>query len=277
VESTKSCKGDVIVATNPDVTFGPGAIQLLADALDDRTAIAGPALFWDDAHAWRLPPADLTTGTQKLDEVLASRSRAWFAQRDRRRFAKRVAFWELTQTTRVDALSGAVMAIRAKDFDEVGGFDERFRLYFEEIDFQRRLTARRKRLAYVPAARVRHIFNQSAGQQSDEAAALYARSELQYLEKWNGPFAGRLLKKLERPMSGFDAQPLDGPFAIHGDVVVEASPLSSFATAAGHFPRGDRVDLPPEVWKAFRGGALYLRIVDRNSRRVVATYGRYRT
>jgi len=277
-DGRKSCNGETLIVSNPDVTFAAGAIDRLNEALDRRTAVAGPALYWDDAHQWMLPPADLNTTAEKADEVLASRSRAWFEQRDRRRFRKRVAFWSLKDITPVRALSGAVMAIRAADFDAVGGFDERFRLYFEEIDFLRRIADRRRRIVYVPAAQCRHLYDQSAGRDSAAADAAYAESEMRYLEKWSGPFAARALKRLERAPSPFDAKPIDGPIPIDRDgVVVEASPLPTFVTAAGHVPRTDRVELPDEVWSSLRTKTLYLRVVERATGRVVATYRRNRT
>jgi GT2 family glycosyltransferase len=263
-----ACGGQTIVVSNPDVAFAPGALDALHDALQ-HAAVAGPALFWDEARQWMLPPGDLNTGREKLDEVLASRSRAWFEQRDRRRFRKRVAFWSLERTTPVRMLSGAVMAIRAADFDAVNGFDERFPLYFEESDFLRRIAALRKRILYVPAAHCRHLFNQSASQVASDAAARYAQSELRYLEKWLGPFAAHTLKRLEKPMSGFDAQPLHGALQLdRDDVVVEASPLSTFATAAGHFPRSRTVAPPNAVWR----GELFLRVVVRATGEIVGTY-----
>lgn len=264
----KSCDGEAIVVSNPDVAFAPGAIDALHDALQ-HAAVAGPALFWDDAQQWMLPPGDLNTGREKLDEVLASRSRAWFAQRDRRRFRKRVAFWSLERTTPVRMLSGAVMAIRTADLDAVDGFDERFPLYFEESDFLRRIAAQRKRIVYVPSAHCRHLFNQSASQVATEAAARYAQSEMRYLEKWLGPFAARALKRLEKPLSGFDAQPLHGALQLdRDDVVIEASPLSTFATAAGHFPKSRNVTPPNAVWS----GELFLRVVVRATGEIVGTY-----
>jgi N-acetylglucosaminyl-diphospho-decaprenol L-rhamnosyltransferase len=260
----KSCDGATIVVSNPDVTFAANAIDLLADT---DAAVAGPALFWDDAHEWMLPPGDLMTGREKLDEVLATRSRAWHEQRDRRRFLQRVRFWSLRETTHVRMLSGAVMAIRAKDFDQLGGFDERFALYFEETDFLRRVSAARKRIAYVPRARVRHMYNQSAAQVATEAAARYAQSEMRYLEKWNGPFAARTLKKLEKPMPELDATPLRAPIALdRDDVVIEASPLPSFTTAAGHF--GRTLERPRVAF----AGDLYLRAVVRTTGTILGTY-----
>jgi N-acetylglucosaminyl-diphospho-decaprenol L-rhamnosyltransferase len=133
------CRGDIAILANPDVVFFDGAIDRLAAALaDPEVAVAGPALYWDDARQWILPPSDLHTLRGKIDEVLASRLGAWRTRRSRRRLRRRLAFWALAEPKRVPAISGAVMAIRLRDFDDVGGFDERFVLYFEETDFLRR-------------------------------------------------------------------------------------------------------------------------------------------
>jgi GT2 family glycosyltransferase len=279
-----ACDGEVLIVSNPDVTFLAGAI----DALVDRdAAVAGPALFWDAEYRWLLPPADLLTAVDKLDEVLASRSRAWFRRRDRQRFLDRVAFWSLERPTRVRSLSGAVMAIRAAHFDQAGGFDERFALYFEETDFLRRIGRRKGAIEYVPTAKCRHIYNQSAGQVASASAERYAESELRYLEKWNGPFVARALKSLERPIQWMTDLPgslrpaeadrgENGSPSIHfvGDArrtVVEASPLASFVTAAGCFPTETRATVPESIWQSFRGDSLYLRAVVRDTGQVLGT------
>ena len=255
-----SCDGETIVVSNPDIIFKEGAIDRLNDALDKKNAVAGPALYWDNACEWMLPPADLNTTYEKFDEVLASRSKNWFEQRDRRRIHKRQKFWTLKKTTRVHELSGAVMAIQASEFDAIGGFDERFRLYFEEIDFLRRVT---KGIVYVPEAKCRHLYNQSAGQDSVTAGSLYAQSEHLYLEKWTGPIATQILKRLERAPHVNEPRRVEGPITVDRDnAVIEVSPLPTFATAAGHFPRTNVVELPAEIRQSVREQPLYFRIVD---------------
>jgi GT2 family glycosyltransferase len=258
------CEGDVIVITNPDVTFGAGAIDLLAAEVLRGAAVAGPALYWDDAHQWLLPPGDRHSTLEVLDRVLASRSAGWLEQRDRRRFLKRLAFWSLAATTDVPMLSGAVLAVRTTDFDAARGFDERFPLYFEETDFLRRLSEQRKRIVYVPAAKCRHLYNQSAAQVPEEASARYAQSELRFHEKWSGPFMARLLKKLERA-------PAPRPSATASsddEVVTEASPSPLFETAAGHF---GEAALPPEIVRTLTT-PFYVRTVARSTGRTLATY-----
>jgi len=156
-----------------------------------------------------------------------------------------------------------VMAIRAAAFDAAGGFDERFRLYFEENDFLRRV---RGEIVYVPAARCRHLYNQSAGA-SSEAAPLYAQSELLYLRKWGGAFAKRFERSLTLPLGGHEA-------ASEEDVVTEASPLANFDTAAGHFGRA--ADVPDDIWSSYRGDILHLRTVERRTGRVLRSWAKAR-
>ena len=264
----RSTEAELLIVSNPDVVFDAGAI----DALDIGVPVAGPALFWDRALTWRLPPSDRYGTAERLDAAIASRNRGRALARDRRRFRHRVAFWTATSTSRQPAISGAVMAIRAEAFDDAGGFDERYFLYFEETDFLRRVPA----VWHVPAARCRHLFNQSAAG-SDEAARHYAESERKYLERWSGKLATRVIKSLERHAAPPGEDFMEGRILLdRDDVVIEASPLPSFETAAGLFPAGREVEIPSEVWSTYRQEVLYFRVVERTSGQVLARYARRR-
>ena len=269
----RACDGDVIVVSNPDVRFGEQSIDRLIEA---DAAVAGPALFWDEVHQWMLPPAELQTRREVVDRVIASRSRAWARRRDRRRFFARVAFWSLARPTPVRALSGAVMAIRASAFDAASGFDERFALYFEENDFLRRV---RGNVVYVPGARCHHLYNQSAGA-SPDAAALYARSELLYVQKWGGAFAKRFeQRRSEQRRSDSPVRPSargrTGESGLRDDLIIEASPLADFETAAGRFA-SDVVDISDDIWNSYRGDILYMRAVSRRTGRVLHSWAKAR-
>jgi GT2 family glycosyltransferase len=268
--------GDILIVANPDIRFHPGAIDRLAAELA-HAAVAGPALYWDESLSWHLPPADPYTTRARVDAVMASRARSWQMERDRRRIRQRLRFWSSTETRAVDALSGAVLAIRSEAFDDVSGFDEkRFSLYFEETDFLRRVAERHGTVVYVPAASCQHLHNQSAVQVSADAAARYAESEFRFLEKWSGPFAARAIKRLERALPPHEASPLSSPLVIDSDeLLVEASPLGSFETAAGLFPKkGEVVSIPENAWTA---PAIFLRVIERATTRVVSTYVTVRT
>lgn len=268
-------EGPVMLIANADVTFAAGAIDTLVKALEPGVGAAGPALFWDDAHEWILPPADSPALSDKFDEALASRMQSWHHARDARRTRARLAFWALKQTTAMPAISGAVMAIPTMEFDAAGGFDERFALYFEETDLLRRLRQRGLKILYVPEARCRHIYNQSAGSDGERAAKLYDASERLFFDKWYGRAIPRLIASLGRPSATVGAAELKGPLAVTpGKVLIEASPLAGFSTAAGHFPRSASVEVPQEVWEAYRAPVLYLRAVDLASGHISGTWAR---
>jgi N-acetylglucosaminyl-diphospho-decaprenol L-rhamnosyltransferase len=261
-DGMRACRGDRIVISNPDVLFAADAVDRLCAELDNA-AVSGPALYWDDALRWHLPPGDLATGREMLDTILAARSHEWRAQWDSRRIRKRIRHWQLSRTTRVSMLSGAVLAVRRDAFERAGGFDERFALYFEENDFLRRIADRRMTIVHVPSAKCRHIYDQSASQVAEEAATRFAESQRRYLEKWNGPFAASAMLRFQRPLPPLAPQAHDPslPIATSPGMLIEASPLPTFATAAGWFATEERVVLPPEILASLRGD-LYLREVD---------------
>ena len=268
-DGRRVAKGEILLVANPDVVFGESAIDRLLEGMGDAAA-AGPSLYWDDAHQWLLPPADVQTAMQKIDAMLASRSPAWSEARDRRRTRRRIAFWESSPVMEVETISGAVMALRTEVFDDLSGFDERFMLYFEETDYLRRLRERRRRIVHVPAAKCRHLFNQSAGRDLPASAAHYGESELEYFAKWNGPFVARFIRRFQRPPIVSRFEPFPGVIELDREnVVIEVSPLPTFETAAGHFPSSRTVELPAEVLASLRHDRVYIRVVDRRSGDVV--------
>ncbi len=52
--------------------------------------------------------------------------------------------------------TGCCFAMRCRDFEEVGGFDESFAMYAEDVDLSLRVRALGKSIEYVPSSRVWH-------------------------------------------------------------------------------------------------------------------------
>ena len=59
-------------------------------------------------------------------------------------------------TQEVDWVAGMFMLFRAGDFRSVGGFDEAYFLYYEDVDLCRRLRSAGSRVSYAPSAEVVH-------------------------------------------------------------------------------------------------------------------------
>lgn len=67
-----------------------------------------------------------------------------------------------TTLTQVENVCGACMLIRRDVFEELGGFDERFFLYYEEIDFCLRANQRGYKVYYNPYVEVVHFASKSS-------------------------------------------------------------------------------------------------------------------
>src|SRR3954447_11813378 len=57
---------------------------------------------------------------------------------------------------RVEWASSALLAIRRRDFDRIGGWDSAFHMHFEDVDFCTRMRASGRQVHYVPAVECVH-------------------------------------------------------------------------------------------------------------------------
>ena len=65
----------------------------------------------------------------------------------------------------VKSVKGFAMFLNLKEFREVGFFDEKFFLYFEDIDLCNRLQKKNKRIYLIPSIKIKHL----GGSSSDES------------------------------------------------------------------------------------------------------------
>ena len=166
--------GDALLLLNADAWLLPGALDALSARLDGdpRLAWVAPRLLYPDGRpqfAWEPEVSLLGEAARKL----------------RNRFEARR--WSHTLLPRAYALLGpgwytaACALVRLAAFREVGGFDERFFVYFEDTDLCIRLRAAGWALAQEPAASAVHV---SAGSGGGRAAArAYRQGQLALYDK----------------------------------------------------------------------------------------------
>ncbi len=83
---------------------------------------------------------------------------------------------------------GATMMIRREVIQQVGGFDERFFMYAEEVDWSWRIQKAGWKIYCVPAAHVTHLEGQSTGQVKPISVVNLWRSRVQLFQKHYSPF-----------------------------------------------------------------------------------------
>ena len=94
----------------------------------------------------------------------------------------------------VDYVAGACLLVRRQAFQEVGGFDEGYFMYAEEVDWCYTIAKHGWQVWYQPDAKVIHLGSaSSAGRQTHREADLY-RSRIRFFRKHYGSRSAQLLK-----------------------------------------------------------------------------------
>jgi GT2 family glycosyltransferase len=86
----------------------------------------------------------------------------------------------------VDCVSGCVFLIRASVLPQVGGFDERFFMYFEEADFCERVLRAGHRVRWLPDSSFVHVGGLSSEQAAVRTFLAFRESCLLYHAAWHG-------------------------------------------------------------------------------------------
>ena len=172
-----SAEPDVLVICNADVTVDPGAIKAMVAALDADPAvgIVGPRI--DNVDGSVYPSARIVPRT--TDAV--GHAFLGLVKPDNR-FTRRYRMldWDHAAARRVDWVSGACFAIRRELFQRLGGFNENYFMYLEDIDLCHRAGAAGAAVGYDPSAHVVHVGAVSTRQLPYRMLAEHHRSVLRW-------------------------------------------------------------------------------------------------
>jgi len=180
-----------LCAMNADIVLEPGSLLKLRRflAMNRSCGLVGPALAYPDGKPQRSAKRFPTLGLA-LGEVLALHALA-----PDNRWVRRFYYedQDLTRDAEVDTVSGSVMMVRAEAFETVRGFDEEFRMYFEETDLCRRLRDGGHSVAFCPGARAVHRHGASTRQTSVRQVEYYV-SYVRYFRKHHRRAAAAILR-----------------------------------------------------------------------------------
>ena len=188
-QAMQMARGDYFLLWNSDAFATPGAIQnLLQLAMKEpKAAIIGAQLRNADnsfqasyspfPNQWR--EFLILTG---LGRALLGHAYPSFGPEDEK------------GPQMVDYVEGACLFVRRQAFQEVGGLDEGYFMYAEEVDWCYTMTKHGWQVWYQPEARVIHLGGASStGRRTHREADLY-RSRIRFFRKHYGVRSAQLLK-----------------------------------------------------------------------------------
>jgi N-acetylglucosaminyl-diphospho-decaprenol L-rhamnosyltransferase len=166
-----------VLVCNPDLHVHPGAVSGLADALESEPswAIVGPRILTPAGapypSARRFPSLGDAAGHALLDQL-------WKENPFTRRY--RAGGWTSLQPTTTDWVSGACFLARRSALDELGGFDEAYFMFAEDMDLCWRAHQAGWVVGYVPGVEVTHIEGVSRRRHPYKMALAHHRSALRF-------------------------------------------------------------------------------------------------
>jgi N-acetylglucosaminyl-diphospho-decaprenol L-rhamnosyltransferase len=174
----------VVAVCNPDARVERGTARALLDRLETEPDLGavGPAVFEPDGS--RYPSARQVPST--VDAVgHGLLVRLWPRNPFTRRYRQLDA--EPDQPRDVDWVSGAAVWLRRAALDAVGGWDERYFMYVEDVDLCWRLRRAGWRIAYEPAGTVVHVRGVSTDRHPYRMIVAHHRSLLRFAaQRWRG-------------------------------------------------------------------------------------------
>ena len=155
-QAAKVAEGDVLLILNPDTIATAGSLDKLAEPLrvDTVGAACGLLLSEEGLPQKGFTVRRLPTLGNMLAEVLLV-NRAW--PRNPWNVRYRCLDLNYQNAQQVEQPAGACLAVKRQAWDEAGGFDEGFfPVWFEDVDFCRRLRDRGWKIVYCPDATFSH-------------------------------------------------------------------------------------------------------------------------
>jgi len=184
-----------ILFLNPDTRVVGDALGALVRFLDGtpQAGVAGARLVYDDGRfqhsAFAFPGlVQIFLDFFPLHRLLDTRLNGRYPR----------SLYEAGVPFAVDHPLGAAFLVRREVWAQVGGFDERFFMYCEEIDLCRRIKGAGWGIYCVPRAEIVHLAGQSTRQFRAPMFVALWRSRFLMYEKHEGPLFRWLARRIVR-------------------------------------------------------------------------------
>lgn len=178
-----AARGAYVLLLNPDTVVLNGALARMVAYVDANAdvGVLGPQLRYPDGTIQSSRRRFPTRLTAFFESTWLERWAPGDILRD-----YRVLDVAEDQVVDVDWVMGAAMMVRREVVDTVGGMDEGYFMYSEELDWCRRIKDAGWRVVYFPEAVIVHHEGKSSEQVVTERHIYFQQAKLRYFRKYHG-------------------------------------------------------------------------------------------
>ncbi len=183
-------RGDYLLLLNPDTVVLGDALAVMREYLAAQPAVGavGPQLL--------NPDGSVQSSRRRFPTLATGFFESTWLQGLAPGVLRRYYALDLPDdaTAEVDWLVGACIMVPRAVYERIGGLDEGYFMYSEELDWCRRIVAAGWRVVYHPSARVVHHVGQSSDQAVTARHINFQRAKLRYYRKYHGRAAAEALR-----------------------------------------------------------------------------------
>lgn len=201
-QAIKECAGEYVLLLNPDTVIGEESIRSLCYFMDEHPKAGGVGVKMLDGHGAFLPESKRSFPSPWVSFCkLFGLSKLFPTSRTFARYS--LPYLDAGKQHKVDVLSGAFILLRHEALDKVGGFDEAFFMYGEDIDLSYRMVLGGYRNYYIPE-RILHYKGESTKHGDIKYIKAFYGAMLIFFRKYY-PHSGWLMSGLIRLAIGLKA------------------------------------------------------------------------
>lgn len=177
----EASKGEVLLFLNPDVILDPNAISELFEALNSLENAGAVTARMRNSDGTFQPTCRNFPSAKNIFASRGSLIGRLFA-------GVEYTLPDSPRPLEVPAAAATSLVIRKKFFSELGGFDERFFMFFEDTDLSLRIKRAGKKIYFTPTAGGIHHWGRGAKATSSQRARWHHRSARRYFQKYHPGF-----------------------------------------------------------------------------------------
>jgi N-acetylglucosaminyl-diphospho-decaprenol L-rhamnosyltransferase len=185
-------QGRALLLLNPDTEVVGSAVATMVEYMQmhPRVGALGPQLCYPDGSVQSSRRRFPTLATALVESTVIQEW--WRDNRILRRYTMTDTPDDAVQP--VDWVVGACLMVRREAFEQVGGLDEGFFMYSEELDWCRRIKATGWEVIYLPTATVIHHEGKSSEQVVPARHIYFQSSKVHYFRKHHGIVPGEAVR-----------------------------------------------------------------------------------
>lgn len=169
-----------VVISNPDSDISSATVTYLRNLLesDPTIGVVGPQILNEDGSVY---PSGRAIPSLRNGIGHALFANIWPSNPWTKRYHSQAYLQD--KTTEAGWVSGSCMVMRTEVFNELGGFDDGYFMYMEDVDMGYRLGKLRYKVLYVPEVSITHIGGESTKAVKKDMLKIHHDSAMRFIRK----------------------------------------------------------------------------------------------